>query len=352
LKTAAVLRNEERRNVIIRILVVDDFDAWRRFVFSTVQKTSTWQVVGEAADGLEAVQKAEELQPDLVVLDIGLPTLNGIVAARQIRELCPGTKILFLSQESSTDAVQAALHLGAQGYVVKAHAGSELLPAMEAVLQGNQFVSGGLTVHSFTDIEAQASGHLCQDEALPSPTPRNRETPRGHAVQFHSDDASLLAGFTSFIEANLRAGKAVIVVATESHRTSLLQKLQALGMDSAAAIDQGRYIALDVAETLSTFMIDDLIDPVRFSKVTRELIEAAAKAVKAEHPGVAACGECAPTLWEQGKPDAAVQLEHLWDQMAKKYDVDLLCGYVLKGFQGEQESPVYERICAEHSTVL
>ena len=109
------------------------------------------QIVGEASDGLEAVQKAEELQPDLIVLDIGLPTLNGIEAARRIRKLSPESKILFVSQESSADVVQEALALGALGYVVKAHAGSELLAAVEAVLQGRQFISSGLSGHYFTD---------------------------------------------------------------------------------------------------------------------------------------------------------------------------------------------------------
>ena len=171
-----------------------------------MQKNSNWQLVGEAADGLEAVQKAEALQPDLILLDIGLPTLNGIAAARQIRKLSPRSKILFLSQESSVDAVQEALSLGAQGYVVKAHAGSELVPAMEAVLQGHQFVSGGLSVHSFTDVGARDPNQLGQKEGLPSLTPRDRETTRSHAVQFHSDDASLLDCFTRFIETNLKAG--------------------------------------------------------------------------------------------------------------------------------------------------
>jgi DNA-binding NarL/FixJ family response regulator len=93
---------------------------------------------------LEAVQKAKELNPDLIVLDIGLPTLNGIEAARRIRKLAPESKILFVSQESSPDVVREALSVGALGYVIKAHAGSELLAAVEAFCQGRQFVGSGL----------------------------------------------------------------------------------------------------------------------------------------------------------------------------------------------------------------
>lgn len=100
------------------------------------------EVVCELSDGLAAVQKAEELKPDLILLDIGLPGLNGIEAGRQIRELVPNAKIIYLTQESSEDVVQEALRLGALGYVVKTQAGGDLLPAVEAVLQGKQYVSG------------------------------------------------------------------------------------------------------------------------------------------------------------------------------------------------------------------
>lgn len=337
--------------MIARIMVVDDFEPWRRFVSSIVQEEPGWHVVGEISDGLEAVQKAEELQPDLIVLDIGLPTLNGIEAARRIRKLSPESRILFVSQESSPDAVQEALALGAQGYVVKAHAGGELLPALKAVLQGSQFVSSGLSGHWFTGVGAHPPGRLREKAALSSLTPTKAETTRSHAVQFYSDDASWLAGFSRFIEAALSAGKAVIVVATESHRKSLLQQLRAHGVDSDAAIRQGRYIPLDVEETLSTFMANGLPDPVRFSKVASDLIAEAANGARAEHPSVAACGECAPILWVQGKADGAIQLEHLWDEIARTYDVDILCGYMLNRFQREQQDPVYKSICEEHSTI-
>jgi DNA-binding NarL/FixJ family response regulator len=124
-----------------RVLVVEDFVPFRRFICSTLGQIPGLQIICEVSDGLEAVQKAEELKPDLILLDIGLPTLNGIEAARQIRKLAPESKIIFLSQESSDDVVQEALSLGASGYVVKTRAGSELSAAVEAVLLGERFVS-------------------------------------------------------------------------------------------------------------------------------------------------------------------------------------------------------------------
>lgn len=129
----------------VRILIVDDFEPFRRFIRSTLRQKPEWQIVGEASDGQEAVRKVEELQPDVTVLDIGLPTLNGIKAARLIRMLRSECKILFLSQETSADIVQEAFSLGAMAYVVKAYAGSELLTAMEAVCGGGRFMSRGLS---------------------------------------------------------------------------------------------------------------------------------------------------------------------------------------------------------------
>ncbi|HZS99212.1 MAG TPA: response regulator transcription factor, partial [Terriglobales bacterium] len=124
----------------VRILVVDDVVLFRQFVVELLEKRPELQVVGEASDGLEAIQKAIELRPDLILLDIGLPSLNGIEVARQMRSLVPESKIIFLTQESSADVVQEALGLGARGYVVKIKALVDLFAAVEAVLLEMTFV--------------------------------------------------------------------------------------------------------------------------------------------------------------------------------------------------------------------
>ena len=123
----------------VRVLVVDDFEPFRRLVLSMLQKQPELHIICEASDGSEAVQKAEELQPELILLDIGLPRLNGIEVARRIRKLSPGSRILFISQESSADLVREALATGARGYVVKADAGRELLTAVNIVLRHSKF---------------------------------------------------------------------------------------------------------------------------------------------------------------------------------------------------------------------
>ena len=125
----------------IRILAVDDFKDWLRQVRLLLQPRPESQVIAEASDGLEAVQKAEDLKPDLILVDIGLAKLNGIEAARRIRQRSPSSKIVFLSENNDLAVIRAALGTGALGYVRKIDAGRELLLALDAVLRGEQFIS-------------------------------------------------------------------------------------------------------------------------------------------------------------------------------------------------------------------
>ena len=142
----------------VSILVVDDYEPWRRYVSSSLQRQPELEIVCEATDGLEAVEQTEKLKPDLILLDIGLPKLNGIEVARRVRRLAPQSKILIVSQDSFADVAKEAFSLGAWGYVDKADAGSELLPAVNAVLRGKKFVGSRFAGHDFTDTtDAQKS---------------------------------------------------------------------------------------------------------------------------------------------------------------------------------------------------
>jgi DNA-binding NarL/FixJ family response regulator len=137
---------------VFRILVVDDFQPCRRFLCATLKTRPELQVIGEASDGFEAIQKAKDLKPDLILLDIGLPKLNGIEVAKSVSRLVPDGKILFISQNNDADVIATALSNGAKGYVWKQTAKADLLPAIEAVLQGDQFVSWQLVGTSISSL--------------------------------------------------------------------------------------------------------------------------------------------------------------------------------------------------------
>ena len=124
----------------VRILVAEDLDLWREFISSVLRKESSFEIICEVVDGLQAVQMAEQHQPTIALLDIGLPHLNGIEAARYIRMLVPRTGIIFLSDQRDMEVVQAALDL-ANGYVLKSDAGTDLLAAIHSVARGETFVS-------------------------------------------------------------------------------------------------------------------------------------------------------------------------------------------------------------------
>jgi DNA-binding NarL/FixJ family response regulator len=131
----------------IRVLVVDDYKPWHQFISTTLEKEPGFEIVARLSNGPQAVQQAEHLRPDLVLLDIGLPTLNGIEVARRLRTISPASKILFVSENRSPDVAQEALGTGAGGYVLKSEAASELLTAVKAVLAGKRFISNALAKH-------------------------------------------------------------------------------------------------------------------------------------------------------------------------------------------------------------
>jgi two-component system, NarL family, response regulator NreC len=140
--------NKERvinEQSIVRVLVVEDFADWRGYIAEKLREIRYLTVIHFATDGLAAVRQAAELKPDLILMDIGLPSLNGIAAGRQIRKLVPDSKIIFVTAETSASVAEEALSLGAAGYVLKTAVDCDLLDAVEAVMSGKRFVSQNLS---------------------------------------------------------------------------------------------------------------------------------------------------------------------------------------------------------------
>ena len=304
------------------VLVVEDYEPFRRFVCSSLQQEFR---VFQALDGFEAIQQAEDLQPDLILLDIGLPKLNGIEVAKHVRGLASHARILFLSQHSEPELIRQTLRLGAHGYLQKPRVQSELLPAIETVLGGRRFVSSV----PWYDEDAETYGR--------------------HKVQFCSDDSVFLEGVSLFIGGALKAHNPAIVMATKSHREGLVRRLNQAGVDVDSAIQHRTFVLLDAAEMLSTVMANGVPDCDRFSEGLTGLIETAAKTVRTDSPRVAIFGECVGLLYAEGNLDAALSLEKAGNDMLKTHNIHILCSYPSLHWLLDKDS--FRSISTEHTAV-
>ena len=311
-----------------RVLVVDDYEPWRDHVRSVLQATIEWHIVGEAADGPEAIQKAAELAPDLILLDVGLPTLSGIKVAERILAVNPSQRILFISEHRSL--AEGALATGARGYIIKSDAAFELLPAMEAIVNGGRYVGANA---------APPARHQ-----MPEPAHR-------HDVGFYPNESSLLSAWTEAATTALAAGHTVILLAVESRREAVREILQSSGVDIDRAIAQKRYMALDISDMLSQFMVDNWPDEALFQNAVSDVVVEALGASTSREPRVMVCGECAPTLWREGKGDAALRVEQLWDKITRAHGVDTLCAYLLDSAPSSERDKMVRRISAVHTEV-
>src|SRR5262249_6924605 len=167
---------------VTRVLVVEDHELFRRYIRSALEARQDFRLVGEAVDGLEGVHKCLELQPDVVLMDIGLPGLSGIEAVRRIRAIVPGSNVVFLTQESSSEVVHKALELGATGYIIKVQAAGDLIPALVAARDGRRFVSSGIAGLEpcvLKKVETSASR-----KKLETPRPQHSKTTYNHEIHF------------------------------------------------------------------------------------------------------------------------------------------------------------------------
>src|SRR5437868_1968077 len=173
-----------------------------------------------------------------------------------------------------------------------------------------------------------------------------------HVVQFYDDDSFLIDGVARFLGAGLEAGQAGIVIATPAHREMVLAALGRRGFDMAAAVGKGTFVAVDAAETLSKFMVNGRPDKTRCLAILKSVIDQANRASGLDHPRAAAFGEMVALLWKDGKREAAIEVEQIWNELEQHCDFSLLCGYPMDAFQRPQHGPAFLEVCSQHAEVI
>ena len=311
----------------VSVLVVDNFEPFRQFLLSHLRQRSDLQVVGQAADGLDAVRQAANLQPDVVLLDIGLPRLHGLEAANRIRQSSPQARIVFVSQECAFGLADEVMRIGAWGYVHKQRVHRELLPAIDAALGGTRFFSGCL-VH-------KAAG----DDSFQ------------HEAQFYSDERNFSDGLADLVHSALKRGERALVVATGKHRSSLVRRFPDFAIDLLSAQEERRLILLDAAETLARILVKGMPDSAQFSEIIGPLVSTANKDRTSGGPRVTVFGEMVALLWADGSYQATNRLEQLWNELALRHRFSLHCAYPIDALYNPHNRELIMSVCRLHSMV-
>jgi len=323
-----------------RVLLVEDHEGFRSYVRSALLQRKELELVGVAGDGLEAVEKCRELQPDIVLMDIGLPRLNGLDAARRILAEFPQCRIVFLTQEHAPEILEEALKLGASGYVLKTRAARDLFPAMQTARHGPPFVSSD----GVSRTVAQPAATSSRGNTVTQPAPAFTHS---HEVHIYPDEEFFVAGLASFITRSLSAQKAVLAFFTEQRGQKILAAVERSGIDVKALVAEGRFVLRQVSDLATELLLQGQTDRASLVAESVEIVENMVKA----NPGrrVCVCGECVTNLFSSGRADAAVVLETIWDDLARRYYLEAFCAYLLA--DARQDAAAYEQIRAAHSLV-
>ena len=174
---------------------------------------------------------------------------------------------------------------------------------------------------------------------------------RAHVVQFYEEENTLIELLSRFVGIALVAGDSAVVIATKRHREAVVARLAGCGLDVSIALNQGRYVPIDAAQTLAKCLRDGLVDTDCFINVIGEALESAGRAASGRGR-VVAFGELVALLWAQGRVDAALRVEELWNRLAEQHSFALCCAYPMKGFLGNPHAAPFLKICAQHSHVF
>jgi CheY-like chemotaxis protein len=338
----------------IRILIVDDHEAVRRGIDSLLSAHAEWVVCGEATDGLEAVEEARRLRPDVILMDISMPRMDGVQATKIIRQEVPEADVILISQNDPSVVCRQAKEADAGAFVPKADLSQDLVSTIEQLVDirerggvaqrlpyslENPDVRGKIGVHMNRDVHNEPWCGLLAEAA-----------PRDHIVQLYQDEKFLSRAVCRFAVSAINHGEGVILVPTSAHWDALRPRLEAEGVDVNAVQASGQLTVIDADQTLPNFMRDAMPDGPLFLGLAGETIARARGGDR--FTKVRWWGEMVNVLWERGDVAASMGLEDLFHKVAHDQDIAIFCSFLMDNFDGDVHARMLPRLGQNHSHLI
>ena len=320
----------------VKVLIVDDHARFRHMVRSLIESQQKYQVCGEASDGIEAITKVNELHPDLILMDINMPRMDGLEATRIIRRESPDCSVVIVTQNDATVAREQARSVDASGFVTKSGLARDLIPEMGRVAMENNSIPG--ETKNGADQGEPWCGLLAG------------AAPRDHIVQLYQDQQFLNRAVCRFAAAAIANGEGVILVPTVAHWDAFRPRLESEGVDVKAAEKRGQLTIVDADNLLPTFMRDGMPDSPVFLGLAANVVSQARG--DGRYPKVRWWGEMVNILWERGDVAASMNLEDLFDNLAHEQDIAIFCSFLMDNFNGDVHARMLPRLGENHSHLI
>ncbi len=320
----------------VEVLIVDDQARFRRVVRSLIESQPEYHVCGEAGDGIEAIEKVRQLHPDLVLMDINMPRMDGLEATRIIRRESPDCNIVIVTQNDATVAREQARSVDASGFVTKSDLIRDLRPEMRRVTMEN--------ISRLDETKNAAANGEPWCGLLTGAAPRD------HIVQLYQDEQFLNRAVCRFAAAAIANGEGIILVPTIAHWDAFRPRLESEGVDVKAAEKRGQLTIVDADNLLPTIMHDGMPDSPVFLGLAANVVSQARGAGR--YPKVRWWGEMVNILWERGDVAASMNLEDLFDKLAHEEDIAIFCSFLMDNFNGDVHARTLPRLGENHSHLI